>query len=82
MMLILVLYLLFEKKNIKADILVGYVFRKSYLANKIFSILEKKQLGKIKEVEVKASSFLLIGGKIKIIDTLCQLKKILEAVFY
>jgi predicted dehydrogenase len=44
--------------KIKSDIYIGYVFRKSVLAKKVFQIIRKNNFGKIKYVKIKASSYL------------------------
>ena len=47
-----------NKRNANSKLLIGYVFRNSEHFKKINHILDKKILGKIKYVEIRASSFL------------------------
>lgn len=54
----LIQFILKKNKEIKADVTIGYVLRKNFLANRVFQIIKKKQLGKIHNVKIKASSFL------------------------
>jgi len=44
--------------KIKADINIGYVFRKNFLAKKVSQIIRKKNFGNVKSVKIKASSYL------------------------